>query len=400
MYNGLSVNNTPYNYLLIVITNMYMLWKARKNIMVFFIIFVIAYSNYSIVFANFIMEMTDTLYTMQITPSITNISINILCVFNALMLLLLPWKDIRQTFKYNIFIKKGKPCIPVLLILGIAIIIVFFIGYTLPKEMGERGHPSPVYEYALSFFLCFFHFSGYNKKIINIGLVFIALYSLQNFIFGGRIYGLQFILGSYMMLFMHKVPVRWTLFALVSFFFIFSIIGVVRGALLLGDFNIQNIVKALAQEGFSLDTAYSAYYTSETYVYVMGQISPAERLNYFGNFILSIFLGESINESSKLINITREYMHHSGGGILPFHFYFYIGTIGIFLQALILKPYLNLVVYLKNSHKDLLKLIAIFIVTHSFRWYLYSPLGLFRGVLFLSLVYIGCLVIKKITSQR
>ena len=51
---GISTDAQPYSYFVMLITDLYILWCSRKNMMLFLVAFVISYSNYSIVFANFI----------------------------------------------------------------------------------------------------------------------------------------------------------------------------------------------------------------------------------------------------------------------------------------------------------------------------------------------------------
>lgn len=387
---GLSTDVQPYSYFVLLITDLYILWCSRKNMMLFLVAFVISYSNYSIVFANFIGQFSDTMYTNIISDDITTTSLNVLSLFNCLLLFLIPWHKVESTSTENMFLDDDHYCKPVLLLLAICMVAVFFIGYNLPESEGLRGHPTPVYEYALSFFLVYFYFSGNNKSALAVGLFFVTIYALQNFIYGGRIYGLQFILGAYIMVFMNHFSMKKTILAIVFFFIFFSIIGTARGALLSGNFDVQAILYAIAANGFALDTAYSAYYTSQTFVYVMEMLTDSTRLEYFSDFFLSIFFGESANSSAKLISVSRQFIHHNGGGVLPFFFYFYFGTIGIFIQALVLKIYLHLITKVNRDMNGLFKVVAAFIVAHSFRWYLYSPLGLFRGVLFLVIVYLGC----------
>ena len=71
------------------------------------------------------------------------------------------------------------------------------------------------------------------------------------------------------MLFMHRISMSKVVIGMGVMFVLMSIIGVVRGELLSGNVDISSILSSLAKGGFALDTAYSAYYTSESFVYIL-----------------------------------------------------------------------------------------------------------------------------------
>lgn len=399
-FTGMSNDLKPFSYWLILIINVFMLWCTRKNLMMFIIVMVMAYSNYSIIYANFINYIDNTMYTQTITNSISNRALNILLIFNLSLIIFIDWTKIHAMKKVNLFHEKKRKDNIVLAIMTMVLIIVFFVGFKLPDVSGERGAPQPIYEYAVSFFIVYFYYSRGNKKNILWGIFLVTLYSLQNFMFGGRIYGLQFILVAFLMLLAHKFTIRKLLIVTFPFFVIFNIIGILRGYFLthlgdLGDFG-----DTIFQSGFSLDTAYSAYYTSQAIVFASDNFNLSEKMIFFGDFIVSIFLGESRNTKSIPQNIAYQYIPHSFGCLMPHYFYFYFGTLGAIMAAFILKFYLRIIYNLKESTPGYIKCIAVFIVAHSFRWYLYSPLGLFRGVLFLTIVYFSMYAVHLCFTKR
>lgn len=382
---GLDINMAPYAYIYTLLVNIYMLLQSRKNFLIFIVFFIILFSNYSIVYSNFIAKFDNTIFTDILDTKSTNISLNILTLFSLFLFLFVKWSEISPNPPNNIFINERYQRTWDLFILVFILIFVFFLGFTLPEKEGLRGSPSPLYEYSLIFFAIYFYFRGYRKVYVIIGLILITAYSLQNFIFGGRILGVQFLLCAYIMLFMHQLRMSIVVTAIILMFFMMSIVGVVRGELLSGNFDVDTILTSLFESGFALDTAYSAYYTSESFVYVLDKFSTQEILIFSWEFVKSIFIGS--DPDMLLTSISETYIKHYGGGILPFYFYFYFGLIGILLSACLVALYLNLVIRLNKHSSGYLKCLSVWIVSTTFRWYLYSPLPLLRGVLFLTIAY-------------
>lgn len=393
---GVSHDFKPYSYWLVLMVNVYMLWCTRKNMMMFIISLIISYSNYSIIYANFINHIDDTMYTQVITNTISNRALNILTIFNLSLVIFINWGKISTMKAINLFHAPKMNDNIVLAILTVVLTIVFFIGFKLPDVQGERGTPKPIYEYAISFFILYFYYSG-NKKNISLGLFFVVIYSLQNFLFGGRIYGLQFILVAFLMLFIHKFTIKKMLVFMFPFFVLFNIIGILRGSFIthFGDFG-----SVIFKSGLTLDTAYSAYYTSPAIIFASDRIGFMETVQLFIDFIVSIFLGETSNQNSNIQHIAYKYINHSYGCVMPFYFCFYFGILGSFVPVFILKIYFKIICNLKESTHGCFKCIAVFIVAHTFRWYLYSPLGLFRGVLFLVIVYYCMYIIHSMFSKK
>lgn len=396
---GLSYDFKPLSYWLVLIVNIYMLWCTRNNLMMFLITFIITYSNYSIIFANYIYNIDDVIYTQVITQKISNQALNILTIFNLSLLVFIDWLHIPNMKFVNLFYETRRQDNIVLTILTVILIFIFFYGFKLPDVTGERGSPQPIYEYAVSVFIIYFYYSG-NKISIFLGLFLVIIYSFQNFIFGGRIYGIQFILTAFLMLYVHKFTIKKLLVYASPFFILFNIIGILRGNFLIQFGDIEYYKSTFFKTGLSLDTAYSSYYTSQAIIYASNQISFSEKIHLFGDFIISIFLGESSNPNSIPQNIAYNYMHHSYGCVMPFYFYFYFGAFGSLLCVFILKFYFKIICKLRKTTHGCLKCIGVFIITHSFRWYLYSPLGLFRGVLFLVIIYYMMHVVHSLFMSK
>lgn len=381
---GLNIDITPYSYIYILMTNIYMLLQSRKNFLLFIVFFIVLFSNYSIIYSNFIMKFDDTLFTDVLSQKTTLVSLNILTLFNLFLFLLVKWDSISPNYDSNIFIMPENREIWCSNILIVLLIAIFFVGFKRPEE-GQRGDPSPIYEYSLIFFFIFFYYSGNAKKYIIAGIILISMYSLQNFIFGGRILGIQFILCAYIMLLMHRMKMSIVISGIVAMFFLMSVVGVVRGELLSGNIDVNSILYSLVKSGFALDTAYSAYYTSESFVYILDKFLPQDILVFFWEFVKSIFVGG--DPDMHLTSISSDYVVQYGGGVIPFYFYFYLGFIGILIAACLVALYMNIIISLGKTSSGLKKCMAVWVASTTFRWYLYSPIGLLRGVILLAIVY-------------
>ena len=393
---GFQMNLAPFSIGLILFINIYQLYLTRTNALMIMIMLLITYSNYSILYANFISPST-AIYASEITKSVTTISLNILLLFNCLMFLFTNWKGIKPLREIG-FIEKTKQNGLVLFLISIMLVIVFLFGFERPSFAGMRGSPKPIYEYSLSLFLVFFYYCGNNKLYKQIGLFFTIMFALQNFVFGGRILGIQFLLCAYFVLYLNRISQKYLIIITFVALVLMNIIGILRGALLYGIIDFGWIIRQMVDNGFALDTAYAAYYTSEAFVYVHEQIGIQDRLELFRNFLIGILFGSE--KSSVIQYVVKDYVMNNGGGIIPHFFFFYLGAFGVFVANLLVAFYLKIVINLNRFSSGILKCIGVYVVCHVFRWYLYTPLGLLRGVLFLLIVFYSMDIVHRLTKQR
>lgn len=384
LIGGIRMDFAPFSYVFVLLANIYMLVCTKRNFMLFIVSFILLFSNYSIIFANFAGTINE-MYTIPLSEESFNISINILTLFNIIIFFIVGWEKVSPGFNQNVFVDIAKKNTIILYLIYSLLIPIFFLGFTLPEVEGARGNPSAAYEYSAILFLLLFYYCGFQKWHIRFGLFLVAVYSIQSLIFGGRIEAIQFILVAYMMLFMHKISMKKVMAAIGGMFLLMSLIGVVRGALLTGNFEISSLLSLLGERGLALDTAYSAYYTSESFIYVMDKFTLQEIMVFFWDFLKSVFIGG--DPDMHLTAVSATYVDHSMGGVMPFYFFFYLRVWGVVLSAIIVALYLNLVNGLTEVASGYVKCLSVWVVCTTFRWYLYTPLPLLRGVLFLTIAY-------------
>jgi len=73
--------------------------------------------------------------------------------------------------------------------------------------------------------------------------------------------------------------------------------------------------------------------------------------------------------------------------LMPFYFYFYLGSFGVLVAASLVAFYLNIIIGLDDLSSGFKKCLVIWVSSTVFRWYLYTPIGLLRGVIFLTIAY-------------
>ena len=390
--SGIDTNIQWISISVLILSNVYSLYKCRYNKFLVIIWTIILYCNYSIVYENWISHTQD-LFNTEISEKVTNSSINLLATFNALLYLFSPKKVYASHVKnLSIFTNAITPGFLTYIIIIVCLIVIFLLGFDAPSIPGERGSPKPVFEYAICIFILGYHFFKNKRQLIILDIL-ILLFALKNFIFGGRILGIQFLTCYYIFrwgsLSLKKISVIALPMVLLMY-----IIGVVRGELLSGNFDTHQILEALFSNGLALDTAYSAYHTSKVYMYIYDLIP--NHIDFFLAFLAALLIGYGSFRHLLLSNVSHDYMVNYEGGLFPFHFYFFGNILLVILSTWIFRPLFTWVSKLTTKRiSSLEKCIAILIVCSTFRWYLYSPFSMIREIIFLSILYI----IIKVTHE-
>lgn len=373
---------------LLLINNLYCLFMSRKNWLLLVIFGFIAYCNYSVCFSSYIYVIENSLFTQDAGTMVSSRALTILLFFNVLILLLLPFHK-NKNEKIDFFINnKYNPVICWGTIIILLVILVF--GYERGSEIGQRGYESTIYEYSIILFLLSYYFSGKSNFLkITISTI-LFLFVFQNFIYGGRVTALQLLLMFFLVFFSDKINKKniWPLIIVgVIGLFMMVFIGNFRGGSGILKESIFDTFKYMFSRAITLDTAYSAYYTSITFVKTSDIVDIYEKLYLLGQLLLSFIIGGSVAENSSLPKYTSQFFTHCNGGFLSHYGYFYGGYIGVAFVSIYLTALIYHIILKDNSDKCFFKILGIYISCTVLRWYLYSPSNLFRGILLLSAVY-------------
>lgn len=380
----------------ILILSIYLVIKAKENMGLFIVYSLIAFFNYSIVITNYIRILSWSYFTSFSNDYVSYLGVLILFIFTLLLSLLMPNKITKTYMTENNFINKNSKNIWIstsFLIMILLYILIFQFGR--PDTDGLRGSPSALYEYSIIFFIIGFHFVGINRKSNIILTILLALFALQNFAFGGRIIGIQLLFVYFIMFYSHKIKVVKLVPFIIAGFIIMSLIGIERASLTFSIQGINEVISNIKNRMFALDTSYSAYFTSLTFLKTQEYLNYFDRLSLFGKFLLSIIFGGSIQNSSLPL-YTRTYFTHYNGGVFPYYFYFYLSWAGVVISTLLIRLYTSIINQKELVKSGLFRCISVYFIATTFRWYLYTPIIILRGTLLLIIVYYGFSFINKL----
>lgn len=364
------------------------LLHVSKNRLLLLVGIVFAYLCYSVWVVNYGVPLLTTMFTTFRNSPEAMTALSSLLLFLSCLLISSP--SCVCSFGKGDCITLKSSCdvvFEVVLLVILALILVY--GFGRPDAIGEnRGSPSAIYEYSMILFLLGFYFSGDHRSWILAFSVMLGLFALQNLIYGGRVTALQLLLILFFCVFSRKVSTGAFVSMIVAGLLVFTFVGSVRTGLVGADLqDVTNAWDDSVSRGFAWDTAYSSWHTSVTFV-KYGEIIPlSEHLFLFAQWVKSVMLGGSV-PLCNLAAITQPYFFHQFGGVLPVFFQFYLGPIGVILAAI----YVSLIVRMVNStcaqakeKRNTLQvsvaISAIYVSVSCFRWILYSPSQITRGLM-------------------
>lgn len=386
--------------------NVYLVVINRKCIYALIIFLFLLWSNYSIYFANYIYGV-ENLFTGWAYSEVAVSGYKVVLIFTTVLCILVRNGSAIQNDERQ---KSGNPklldnCQQGYIIFGycylILLTLLLIFGFKRPSESGERSDPSTFYEYSTIVFIVGFYFFGWNRVYKFCSLFLLVLFALQNLLYGGRVTALQLFLLLFIVVYDgKKVPWGKLLPVLVIALAVFTLVGTMRANL---EFTIKNLARSFLKslnDGYVLDTAYSSYYTSLTFVKVESFVDVKQRLYMFYLFMLSMFLGGSIVKGSNLALFTRQFYTHYYGGVLPFFGQFYLGELGIVLLGFLVSFYINKMKNINSKTSGITRCVSLYITITMPRWYLYSPSQLIRGVFLLIIIYYATLLITMFCEKR
>lgn len=394
LFNNNHATSLLISYVILLL-NFYTLIKNRKNWSTFIIFAFILWSNYSVCVANFISPI-DSYFTLWKDSETIIQCMSILLVFSTIFAIVdFKFPENKIGFYDDDF--RGNSVVVLFLSLVLAFIMVY--GFSRPVEAGTRGNASALYEYSVVIFIVAFY---YARKRVEKGILSILLFIfvLQDLIFGGRSTALQLLICWFLIFLAHKAKLKHVIPVGIVLLLVFSAVGALRGSIL-NLTSLADAAKSILNGKLTLDTAYSAFYTSATFIDMEAKISIFERLRLFGRFLLSMLLGGSAVSDSNLPEYTRQYYTHYYGGVLPFYFHFYLGYFGVVINAVYTLWVQKKLLMVRNDSKwkNLKKCLSIYFVCSIPRWYLYSPSPLVRGMIVFGIIYGGCYVINNLRSK-
>lgn len=382
-----------YLAILIIIIDSHSLYKVKNNIYLFIIYGIILFSNYSICMANYIDPISSFFTSWNELPVATE-GLHVLVVFSLFLNILTNTRG----FQPPALIRHNKNNIIIACVTWVILVCIGILAFDRPDFAGDRGSPSVLYEYSTILAILGIYYSGRKIWLHVLYIVTLIGFAMQNFIFGGRVTGVQLLVAIFLCFFNDRIKLRYIFPFLLIGFVLMNAIGHFRANLSLNAETLLSVWADLKNNKMILDTAYSSYFTSLTFLATLPLVTWSIRLQMFLRYVLYIFVGSSVQDSN-LAYFTHTYFNHYFGGILPFFGYFYLGWIGIILSTYYLRFLFKHIREISIQSSGLWRCLAIYITITSFRWYLYNPSQILRGVFLFIVCYGVCYLFHRTTYQ-
>lgn len=349
-----------------------MLVHSRHNDYLVIVYGFITYANYSICAAYYLFPVNNFFTTFKKDEK-SVLAISVLYVFMAIINI----ADVKNSKNEdksdfeNICIRdKSKE--------------VTWIGCIL-LIIGVFVKSGAIFEYSLIIFIICYYYS--ENRLQEIFLALLAFcYIYKNLSGESRVVSLQLIIVMYLFNKRLRKHRMFMLLFVVVLVVLFSFIGYSRVNNDFFGLSLNSALDIFRKEYLANDTSYSSYFTSITFLKTRDFTSLNDRLILLCKFVLSIFVGGTLaGTDSSLPAYTHRFFLHYYGGVLPIYIYFYLGWTGVCCIAVY-------VVYLLKKIGGKItggvqKCMCVYVVATVPRWYLYSPLQLFRGVMLTFVVF-------------
>lgn len=367
----------------------YLAVSSRSNRLIFLIYGILAYAVYSIGLANYYNKI-DSLYTTLLYTAYAETGIATLVLFLSILVFLFP-NCINKYGRGNNVFRRKETNIIFVTIIAVILILVMVYGFGRPDSLGdERGKPSVLYEYSIILFIAAFYFSGKSCSANIVLSIILALFALQNLMYGGRVTALQLIFVWFFFFYSEKMSTLPLSISIAVGLMLFTVVGNLRTGFLSSSISqiFQSLISSVSS-GLAWDTAYSSWHTSLTFYAFKDLCSAKEVCFLLGQWLISIILGGSAVPAANLPALTQSVIFHQFGGILPIYFDFYLGVLGVILIGCYVGFLIRRINNTSLEHysrengiaRQALKLSCLYITVTAPRWLLYSPSQITRGLI-------------------
>ena len=262
---GLIILNFNFKTILGVFLLMYnlgLMYKFRKNKKMFFLFLVLFYFNYSFCITKYI--GTESNLLSAVYGQLQNESSYIICIAQQIIFLVI--LDIlisKKNNSLNVYeneitnFKYRK-----VLIYLLDSFLVFTLLYHIINKITVN---TAWFEYSIYIFIFALYFTKQDKHLkifTELILVAFSIYSLKN---GDRIAVLQFLIVDFLINYINKFSMKKILLAMISGILIFTFLGLYGDILDFSkDFeklNVEYTINKIKERRFALDTSVSAYFS-------------------------------------------------------------------------------------------------------------------------------------------
>lgn len=276
-------------------------------------------------------------------------------------------------------------------------ILAFLLGKTgdiklLQGGYGANMHTNILYEYFFVPFILSFYSSGLRKERLKLIYILAFLYIAKNTLYGGRIETLQ--MGICLLILRFQILLKFKHIIVLLFlgYLFFSMVGFVRAH---GLSSIESFAFNV-NKGIIINQEADVVYSSARFWGMTEKriIDNNERKNSFLLFILSIITSvSSLPEIANLSSYMQREYSSGGGALISAYFYVFLSYIGVFLIGY----YIAKIFSIKYSGKlHFPQIYYVLALTTVPRWFAYTPLTLFKMVLWGTiLIWFSVYFVKK-----
>ncbi len=407
MIFGIIVRSNYIIAIAILLFNVGCMIKARNRNILLIICFFISYCSYSLLIYYLLPGYAEITHTRYIWfaqyDGLIEKGIYVIYVFSATLFAFFP--KINKPKKYSsLFYSKGnaRPIMASIFTAGIFLIT----GWSLLTTFRTGIFPtSTIYEYMTILFILAYYHAASNKhmqRIVTALLLFNVAYVL---ISGDRMPAIQFAMVFYANYLECKIKKSVLIPGLIVGIIGLNALGMWRGMYQFSLSVFANSMSRLLGTMFILDTAYAAEGGGLAILLLAKDYSFVERAYKFFIYIAYIFVGARVTgrKANIVLDAVDRYGHFNGGGVLPNYGYFYLGTLGVFLLAMLVVAYFRVIAKVEDNSGGYSKCLSVYIFSTVMAWYLYSPSPLIRGVFLLSVCYLLSTkfrIDKKVTNRN
>ena len=258
---------------------------------------------------------------------------------------------------------------------------------------GYVSNSNALYEYVVIFLIMGMYFAGERKELKLLYVIIGILYVIKGLLGGDRSSAFMAILVYVIYFFSHKMKIGRILTYSFAGILVANIVGVLRNSLHTLNELAQVLVKRSLLFFFS-DTVSASFYAGITVVEygLLGNSS----FSLLMKWIKSLFFGASTE--TNIVRLASRINVNGGGGLYPSYFGFFGGYFGVIIGAIILGFIIRIMFVGDSDWKRVSKIVIIAMV---FRWYLYTPVSLFRTILInFNIIFLVCYMADKAINRN
>lgn len=257
-----------------------------------------------------------------------------------------------------------------------SLLLVLFILLT-QFSGGARGgiyvsNSNPIYEYAILIYIVGMCYAD-SKLLRQLFFAEGIIYVINGLVGGDRSSAFMMVVAMMMLYFKEMISIRSMLLYSFGGITLANIVSIMRSSYMQTGSLIRSLLNRSLLILFS-DTVSSSFY-SGVCVLEFSKNSSEPRLLYFCEWLKSLLFG--VTNHTNIVRQAAYYNPNGGGGLYAAYFVFFGGIVGGILSVILLGLLIRQI-FSKNTNLNLL--LQIVFISLAFRWYLYTPVSLYRTI--------------------